>query len=1384
MKPHLPTALRRALLAALAVAALAPAAWAETFTLTQDTSYTYGEGDWKPAAENKKTAFKSEDTEVSYTFTSNPEKEFSLSFSGGTAGVFLNLYESDDSSTFDYLTFTKLNNLSFSGNVHDFEGGAIYSYYGDITLSENTGAITFSGNKSELLGGVIYIYKGDITLSENKGSIEFSDNTGIYDGGAIYSCRGDISLTENGDITISGNQAGDNGGAIYTLIGNISLTKNEGHIEVSGNESEHNGGAIYSSSGNITLSENTSITFSGNSSSNGGAIYNVFGDIALTKNKGNIEFSDNTSEYEGGAICSYYGNITLSENTGAITFSGNEAGSDGGAIATSSGNITLSGNGAVTFSGNTATNNNGGALYSYDGTIKLSENTGAITFSENSAGLDGGVIFSGFGDIEFSSNTSTITFSNNEAGQNGGVIYKYEGHVTLTTNSGDIEFAGNKAEGGGGVINNEAGAVLLTKNSGDIAFSDNKAGYDGGAIRTDDGAITLSGNTGTISFSGNEAKGDGGAIRSYSGAITLTENTESITFSGNKAEVYGGAIYTSVGDISLTKNKGSIEFSGNQAEDAGGAISSDSGNITLSENEAITFSGNESEVDGGAIYGDEGAISLTKNKGAIEFSDNTSEDDGGAVYSRNGISLEGNAGAILFTRNKAEGDDGGAIYAGEGDINLTGNGNITFTENTTVDDGGAIYAGEGDITLSGNGDILFSGNRAADYGAALYASNNKEDDFTFSISIVGNNSVVFEKNVETGGEGAEELVFRLRSVYMSDTDSVLTLSAEKGKHISFYDTIYAAGIVDINAYTDADGRAQTSAGTIRFDAAEAEAHLKEAKGSAGTEEEIIASRTSEILGKTMVYGGRLEVLNGAILTGGNDLDGNYSNGGLELASNSNATLYMRNARIDKAVTLNSSTTMELEGANTVATLNSDLRDVSFSFTLSQTNKTQAALTLDSATALTLNPELITVTGAGSGKYMLIDTGVSSSGWLAGQTDPEFMYWQNGILYYKSSDPVAIIAETATSPNATAAAALLTAAEEGNYAADGALAGVFEAADNETISDRDLAAVAGASAAVLAQALSGDVERQLRAIRNRSISGAYGRDAVALNDGKGGAASMPESNRYFAWVNAEGNRAEQNADGCAAGYTLSSWGGTVGAGMQVDNQLTLGLALTAMYGDLQSDGPDGLDGDMDTAYLSAFARYNSGNWSHAFIGTVGTMEADYKRTAMGYSNTGDTEGMAFGLMYELSRDYALSNNSSISPVFNISYRHIAVDGYSERGTDAALNVGEQSLDTVTVGLGARYAAVLGQQTLNRACAFEARALAKYDFGDTQTDTNVGFINHATRAGIKSAELGAFGVELGAGISVPVGSGSIFADGAVELRSDYTNFNATVGYRVEF
>jgi len=381
---------------------------------------------------------------------------------------------------------------------------------------------------------------------------------------------------------------------------------------------------------------------------------------------------------------------------------------------------------------------------------------------------------------------------------------------------------------------------------------------------------------------------------------------------------------------------------------------------------------------------------------------------------------------------------------------------------------------------------------------------------------------------------------------------------------------------------------------------------------------------------------------------------------------------------------------------------------------------------------------------------------------------------------------------ATTVNGRAGMALLSAAYQSgalmNNSPDGAMYNAILGATTE----REMAAVAGASSAVVGQALNRDVERQLGAIRNRVAFGYAGHDTMTIQktDEKGAPVCSAETkpHTFRVWVNAEGNRAEQDADNTAAGYTLSSWGATLGAGMQVNDKLSIGLALTSMFGDLKSDGPDYLEGDMDTSYLSAFAGYNSGKWSHALIGTIGVMEADMNRSVSHssgcYSNFGETDGLGMGLMYEVSRAYALKNGSSVSPVFNISYRHTEVDAYTESGSDAALNVGEQSLDTVTVGLGARYAATLGQQTLNCACAFEARALAKYDFGDTQSDTSVGFINHATRANIESAEMGAFGVELGTGVSVPVGGGSIFADAEVELRSDYTYFNASVGYQYTF
>ena len=323
-----------------------------------------------------------------------------------------------------------------------------------------------------------------------------------------------------------------------------------------------------------------------------------------------------------------------------------------------------------------------------------------------------------------------------------------------------------------------------------------------------------------------------------------------------------------------------------------------------------------------------------------------------------------------------------------------------------------------------------------------------------------------------------------------------------------------------------------------------------------------------------------------------------------------------------------------------------------------------------------------------------------------------------------------------------------------------------------------AALAGAGSAVLSMAVSGDVDRQLKAIRNRTTT--MGVDQDMVNE------DMP----YFnAWINAEGDMSELSENGTEGGYKLNSWGGTVGFDVDLCPSLTAGMAFTAMYGDLDVTGADTATGDLNTYYVSAFARYCDSAWTHTFVATAGKADLSLTRTLMGMETEAEIDGMSFGLMYEVGRVFALNEDGSacLQPVFNVTWKHTTLDSYTEDGGDHALTVDEQTVDTVTLGLGARLQAVVGESMYNRTSIFEARVLAKADVGDRNGSADVALAAlENDKQKVESAEMGAFGLEAGAGLSIPLGeeSGSIFMDASVELRSDYTNVNGTVGYRLNF
>ncbi len=444
-----------------------------------------------------------------------------------------------------------------------------------------------------------------------------------------------------------------------------------------------------------------------------------------------------------------------------------------------------------------------------------------------------------------------------------------------------------------------------------------------------------------------------------------------LTFSNLKDSYYGAAINIGFGSLYIHNVTDGID-------DA--------------EQSDVLFSGNKSS----SSYG--GAIRANGSSSVIDISGN-----GGVSFTGNGISSSSNNYY------------GGAIYA-TGSLSISNNADVSFAGNYTSSSSSSYYvrscggaiSSTGSLSISNNEDVLFTGNYSSsssyNYGGAIYS--------TGSLSIVGNESVVFEKNYEKYGS-----TYRLRSLYM-DTDSSsdnLILSAKTGGHITFYDSVYkgSSGTVSFNAdYTDEDGITQKAGGDIIFSGQYTAEHLQEIKGgTAGTASEIADSQTSEIKSLITLYGGSLQVVDGAKLNGR----------GLTVAANSGAKLLLRDGSMSHSsynFTFNSGTTLELQGYNTITATKITMGSGSeLTVVVDAGHQNTAALTLGgtdlSTSQLTIN--LDRTDGLRSGMYKIISQSSTSdfttkSAWTEANvtingsgyaTRAEFgdLVWQNGTLYY-------------------------------------------------------------------------------------------------------------------------------------------------------------------------------------------------------------------------------------------------------------------------------------------------------------------------------------------------------------------------------------------------
>ncbi len=387
---------------------------------------------------------------------------------------------------------------------------------------------------------------------------------------------------------------------------------------------------------------------------------------------------------------------------------------------------------------------------------------------------------------------------------------------------------------------------------------------------------------------------------------------------------------------------------------------------------------------------------------------------------------------------------------------------------------------------------------------------------------------------------------------------------------------------------------------------------------------------------------------------------------------------------------------------------------------------------------------------------------------------------------------------ATTGNSVAGLNLLwKALSNAGGAVDPQVEGMFHALQNllnESPAEarRVMAAVAGSTLTSLSAAQSAALRNQMGRVRDHALQAA--RLRCAGNADEATATQRPCRNSHV-WVEGTSFFSEQHSVGDESGYRLNSWGGALGIDAQVDAHWSVGVSLSASYGDLEARAADYAKGDLDTYTVSFWSQAKNGRWGNTLLFTLGTNEAELKRTvnygAGSYTATSNTSGSSLGAMWELTYDFhpVKDNKSNIlQPLFNVALTRTSMDGFSEKNAgNVGLTTEKQTRDTVTLGLGLRWlAAINSAKAINRTVSTEVHANVAQDMGDRRSVANVALLaDPSYTQNVYGSKAGSTAFQFGAGVNVPMTPNSqIYVNAGGELREHANAWNASLGVRMGF
>ena len=771
---------------------------------------------------------------------------------------------------------------------------------------------------------------------------------------------------------------------------------------------------------------------------------------------------------------------------------------------------------------------------------------------------------------------------------------------------------------------------------------------------------------------------------------------------------------------------------------------------------------------------------------------NTAQDKG-SIELQNNLFHEGTGVDTSFAGN-ISGLNGAAANT---DLVKTGANRLTLSGNVTL--AGDIIAEEGTLQLNGTAEVEALRFNSAD--AASPAVIGVGGHATARTLAGGDNG----GKLDIASSGTLTLTGATGGLSHTEITGTGTLAIAEGASLALAADSTLSGVVldlggSLSLESDSSvgglngsGSLELNGQTLQIQAASGQAHTYEGTLGEGTLD--ISGTGTQILRSSgadtnlKVNGGHL------VLQGKEDVDGarlSYGN----LVNGGNLTIQASDSSLTAVnTTLSVENASFSSGSTTTFTLNTDA-DMTASFIKASGNvviEDGASFHVTSIPNVNItwksgNPmELTLMELTGDGTISLGESTLTVGGLF-------LTYYKNAHLV-QEGDKVVLKAEEQTdniyagvadTANSMAGANLLWNAAR-NGAVDQTLTDFLGALNNDMLNNpseakRAMAAVSGSTVNALGTAQRDALRDQMVWIRNRTTL--MGVNPAYVND------DLP---RFHMWMEGTGSYAKLDTRGDESGYQLTTWGGTVGMDADLSDHLTVGAAFTAGYGDLTASAADSADGHLDSYYASLFGRYQDRRWAHTVILTGGWNDAKLNRTVSygegSYGTQGSTSGWGIGAMYELTCDVYLNENRSsvLQPLFNASVVTTRMDGYAETGAgNAGLDVGRQDWTTGTVALGGRWMGLAGSNIFGREALVEIRVNAAQDLGDRRGETNVSLLgNPGFSQSVRGAKVGTTALQLGAGLSVPVGTkGTVFVNGNADIRDGSGSINGSVGYRYDF